>query len=452
MDDLPDGLAHRLRRREQEIRTLMRITEQVNRGVMLEEVLDFLYREMRQLIPYDRIGLALIDREQGKVVSRWARSDNPVLLPQGYEGRLEGSTLAPIVNSGRPRIINDLQAYLAEKPHSESTRMIVDEGLRSSLTCPLIVQARPVGFVFFSSVQKETYRHAHVAFFQQIAGQLATIVEKGRLYDELAEQKVIVERQNLAMTGELEMARQVQLALIPQQAPRIPGLQIAFRYEPALQVGGDVLDIVPLGDGRALLLVADAVGHGVQAALVMSVAKAALNSAVESDPSPGSVLAAVNKVLARLFEDRFVTAACCLIDSRSRRAELSLAGHMPPLWLKAEVNQIVQEGPACLPLGVDEHAEYQTVPISLGAGDTLVFFTDGIAEAFDPAESQYGLQRLKSQVLRCGRSSVEEISAGVWRDLDAHCRGLDREDDVTMLVVRCAQTPDQAASGEPASQ
>ena len=448
-DDLPEEFVDRLRQREEELATLMRITERINRGLALEEILDFLYEEMRSAIPYDRVGLALIDLQQMTVIARWARSNRTVLLESGYSARLRGSSLQQIVDTGQPRIINDLEAYLEEKPDSQSTMLIVDEGLRSSLTCPLIVQGRPVGFVFFSSTAKDTYRDVHVAFFQQIAGQLSTIVEKGRLYDELAEQKATVERQNVMMTDELEMARRVQRALIPALEPDVPGLDVAFVYEPVQQVGGDILDIIPLGDGRVLLFVADAMGHGIQAALVMSVVKAALGSAVESDPRPEKVLAEINHVVTRLFDDRFVTAACCLIDSHSRRAELALAGHSAPLWYRAGMKNVAQHNRPSLPLCISKDTEYCAAPIALGTGDVLVFSTDGIIEAFDPDGNQYGEGRLKDCLLRHADSSAGEISAAIRRDLDAHCGDRRREDDLTLLVVKCPETQDQADAGEP---
>ena len=448
-DDLPEEFVDRLRQREEELATLMRITERINRGLALEEILDFLYEEMRSAIPYDRVGLALIDLQQMTVIARWARSNRTVLLESGYSAHLRGSSLQQIVDTGQPRIINDLESYLDEKPHSLSTRLIVDEGFRSSLTCPLIVRGRPVGFVFFSSTLKDTYRDVHVAFFQQIAGQLSTIVEKGRLYDELAEQKATVERQNVMMTDELEMARRVQRALIPAAEPDLPGLDVAFVYEPVQQVGGDILDIIPLGDGRVLLFVADAMGHGIQAALVMSVVKAALGSAVESDPRPEKVLAEINHVVTRLFDDRFVTAACCLIDSHGRRAELALAGHSAPLWYRAGMKNVAQHNRPSLPLCISKDTEYCAAPIALGTGDVLVFSTDGITEAFDPDGNQYGEGRLKDCLLRHADSSAGEISAAIRRDLDAHCGDRRREDDLTLLVVKCPETQDQADAGEP---
>ena len=144
-----------------------------------------------------------------------------------------------------------------------------------------------MGFVFLSSAEKNTYSLLHVGFFEQIAAQLTVSVEKGRLYNELAEHKEAVERQNAAMTRDLEMARSVQQALIPHGGIEIPGLDIAFRYEPAIQVGGDMLDILPLDDQKVLLFVGDATGHGVHAALIMCAVRMAVHTAVKSDPSSG---------------------------------------------------------------------------------------------------------------------------------------------------------------------
>ena len=100
---------------------------------------------------------------------------------------MEGSSLSAVLESGRPRILNDLEEYLKGNPKSDSTRLVVKEGMRSSLTCPLIARGKPVGFMFFSSMTPGTYRDAHVELFLAIAGQLAVIVEKGRLYQQLVE-------------------------------------------------------------------------------------------------------------------------------------------------------------------------------------------------------------------------------------------------------------------------
>ena len=183
-------LAARMEKRFQEMEELVQVTEKVNAGLLLDEILDHVYESFRAILPYDRIGFSLIEEEPGgRVVrARWVRSEAPnPRITQGYWAPLAGSSLERVVETGRPRVLNDLEAYLEAHPASGSTRLILDEGMRSSLTCPLIANGRPVGFLFFSSMQKETYRNVHVELFLEIAGQLSLIVEKSRLYQELVD-------------------------------------------------------------------------------------------------------------------------------------------------------------------------------------------------------------------------------------------------------------------------
>jgi len=182
-----------------ELQRLDEITSNINAGLLLDDILDNIYRDFRAIIPYNRIGFALIDNENRvtRVQSRWSKTDQPILkLLKGYSAPLAGSSLETIIETGQPRIINDLADYLEQKPESDSTRLIVAEGMRSSLTCPLIANGIPVGFIFFSSIQPNIYADVHIDIFKRIAGQLSVIVEKGRLVSRLADQKAAIEKQN----------------------------------------------------------------------------------------------------------------------------------------------------------------------------------------------------------------------------------------------------------------
>ncbi len=204
-------VVQRLHARLEEYDHLFDVTHKVNQGLALDDVLDGVYDAFRGVIPYNRIGFALIDERLGSVTARWAKSDRAVRLGRNYGEALSGSTLQQLMDTGEPRIINDLQEYLARKPQSLSTRLVVEEGMRSSLTCPLINLGRPVGFMFFSSTDAGAYANAHVEMFQHLAGQLAVIVEKSRLYSQLQEQALVIKKQNrLLGNANEELERRVQ--------------------------------------------------------------------------------------------------------------------------------------------------------------------------------------------------------------------------------------------------
>lgn len=194
-------LGRALEGRGQQLQRIDQITARINAGLLLDDVLENIYDDFRELIPYDRIGFALIDAGGETVTARWAKSSyQHIHLRRGFSAPLAGSTLASILETGEPRILNDLCAYLDAKPASESTRLIVEEGIQSSLTCPLVANGVPVGFLFFSSLQPHTYAPVHIDVFQRIAAQLSIIVEKGELVSELSAKNKAIERQNQELT------------------------------------------------------------------------------------------------------------------------------------------------------------------------------------------------------------------------------------------------------------
>jgi len=444
-------LVEQVHARELEVHKLLRVTQNVSRGLGLEEVLEFLYQELQGIVPYNRISCSLIDDSTHLVAARWVHSDRPTFLGVGYAAPLAGSTLQTIIDTGRPRILNDLSGYLAAKPQSKSTLLIVREGMRSSLTCPLVAQGKPIGFLYFSSDQPGSYSDVHVEFFQEIAGHLAVILEKGRLYSELADQAAIIERQNRQMHKELELARGLQRSFIPERPPPLPGLEVAFMYEPAIEVGGDILDILPLRDGGVLIFIGDAMGHGVEAAMLMAVAKTALHTATRTTSDPAAIIQQINRDLADLIGDRFVTAACARLDPAAGIAEVALAGNVQPLRYDARLGEVSQLGDSGLPLGFKASETYATVRYGFSPGDTLVFCTDGLVEATNARGDVYGDERLTGLIGRHGKTDAAGLLRMIEADRKEHSQGMPPKDDVTVLVVqsRAHVAISSAASGLP---
>ncbi|MGA7979077.1 MAG: adenylate/guanylate cyclase domain-containing protein [Chromatiaceae bacterium] len=184
-----------LERSYREAEVLLDVTHKINAGLLLNDVLDYVYEAFRPLLPYDRIALALLEEDNSIVRASWVRSEaEHIYLPRGYAARLAGSSLQAVLESGQPRILNDLTVYLKANPDSEPTALLAAEAMRSSLTCPMVAMGKPIGFLFFSSTEPNRYRDVHVDTFRRVAGQLAVVVEKSRLYEELLRERERTQR------------------------------------------------------------------------------------------------------------------------------------------------------------------------------------------------------------------------------------------------------------------
>ena len=169
------------------IHVLIEINKKLSAGENYRKLLDFVFDSLDFVIPYDRIGIAVVDGvgDQARLSLKWVRSKVPVKnMSSNYSAPLKGSSLQKIIESGEPRIINDLTEYLKNHPLSVSTPLVIQDGIRSSLACPLRSDNSQIGVVFFSSCKISTYNEEHVQSFLEIANELSMIVEHGRLREE----------------------------------------------------------------------------------------------------------------------------------------------------------------------------------------------------------------------------------------------------------------------------
>jgi diguanylate cyclase (GGDEF)-like protein len=183
--------------RTQEVRSLGSLTEKINSGVGLDEVLEYVWESFRAVVPYNRIGFAEVDGGTETVRAVWARSDaSEIKIGTGYSAPIASTSLGRILETGKPRIINDLADYLEKHPQSDATRAVVEEGMRASMTVPLKAMGRDVGFLFFSSQTPDIYTEKHTRLLARISGQLSLAIEKSRLYDRLLETTKLLEEAN----------------------------------------------------------------------------------------------------------------------------------------------------------------------------------------------------------------------------------------------------------------
>lgn len=162
---------------------IQEINQRMVSGSDFEQTFDFIFDALSLLIPYDRLGIALLNKDSDQVEFHWVRSKIPIqYIRKGYTVELGDSSLKHILESGQPRIINDLIEYARSHPGSRNTQLIIKDGIRSNLTCPLRANGKPVGFVFFSSSRPGTYGRDHQDIFLSVADELSVIVEQSRLH------------------------------------------------------------------------------------------------------------------------------------------------------------------------------------------------------------------------------------------------------------------------------
>ena len=235
---------------------------------------------------------------------------------------------------------------------------------------------------------------------------------------------------------ELGLARTIQQASLPKEVPRLEGWQISPYYQPAREVGGDFYDFFELEDGRVVVVVGDATGKGMPAALIAEATSNMLRAVAQAlgSSSPGGVLSRVNEtLLARIPDNMFVTCFYAILDPKSGSLSYANAGHdLPYLWQSGEAQELRARG---MPLGLMPGMDYEEKEITLQADEAALFYSDGLVEAHDPKGEMFGFPRLRELVAEHGekRSLGDFLLEKLYTFTG---EGWEQEDDITLLTLR----------------
>lgn len=235
-------------------------------------------------------------------------------------------------------------------------------------------------------------------------------------------------------------AREIQERLLPATLPDIPGADLAGHYSPFKLVGGDYYDILPLGDARLLLVIADVSGKGSSAALLAANLQALLHFSPLRDQGPDAIVRSINQHLVRYTEvSRFVTMVLAVFDARSRRLRYVNAGHVPPV-VAAPDGRVVELGTSGPALGLIADATYDSREVDLPAGSTVLFYTDGLSERMNAAGELYDGPRVSRAVARAAGRTARDVVNAVVADVEAFAAGVQAEDDTAVVVLRSIST------------
>ncbi len=239
------------------------------------------------------------------------------------------------------------------------------------------------------------------------------------------------------LESELEMSQVVQRALLPQQAPTIPGFNVAAFSRPAQIVSGDYFDFVPFRDGGQGFVMADVSGHGVSAGMLMTSLQTAFHTLIPMAESPLDVLERINHLyMHNINFTTFVTIFFGKLDPVTRAFTYANAGHNSAYLLRGNGTDEVLLHPTGPAIGLMEGFLVHTEQVQLDPGDTLVLYTDGVTEAMDRNGVQLGIDRLAGIVRENADRSAEQTVQGIWRAVNAFTDGIQPVDDTTFVVVK----------------
>ncbi|HXS00029.1 MAG TPA: GAF domain-containing SpoIIE family protein phosphatase [Pyrinomonadaceae bacterium] len=411
------------------LRLLLDITKKISRSLDLQEVLNLVMDTLDSLIPYDAAGIFVL------------QCLDPELVPEGEEPctfkseavrgydidelsdlhlKLGEGFIGSVAVSGTPIISHDVR----EDPVYINAR----DRTRSEMVAPIISNDEVIGVFDLESDDLNAYSNDDLEVLMLLASQVAIIIEKVMLHEQLIEKK--------RLEGQLEVARQVQLALLPATDPELPGYDISAYNFPTEEVSGDYYDWVKIYEDEIGIVIADVSGKGVPAAILMAFLRSSLRAATHIGYAPNISMSKVNYLLWESIErNQFITAFHGILDASNGLLAYSNAGHNPPVLLNANREaRFIEYGEQ--PLGMFPDTRYHQRHLSLKPGDVLVLYTDGVTEASNPEGVEFGRERLAEAVKENYDRPARELIASLEMAVLEWTANAGANDDVTFFVIK----------------
>ena len=431
-----------LERKIYEMEKLYRLGVQVSSTLDINVVLDLCIKTTVEVLEAEAGFLFLVDEKSTKLFlasmakseekishSQGLSSTNSVRIVKGQEMCLEeGKGIAGrVAREKRPLLVNSV-----DNKERLSNRIYKDCGfeVKSVLSVPLLVKDKVIGVIQVCNKRKDVVfagedEHLLVSF----AVHAAIAIENAKLYQEVAEKE--------RMKKELEIAHRLQTSLLPDNPPQIKGYQIGAMSVPATEVGGDFYDFIDVAEGKIGLVIGDVAGKGLPAALFMAVSRSFLRAEAIGNLEAKTVMERTNRLVSEAArEGMFVTAFYAILDIPGKRLRLSNAGHNPPLLFHSNTGECEELRIGGIALGAFSDAQFQEKEIILRKGDIVVFYTDGVVEAIDNNNQQFGMERLIKIFHDKPYLQATEFVELVKKEVAQFTKGQPHFDDFTLVVMK----------------
>ncbi len=412
-------LYRRSQRQARTLQLLNEISRELSSVLVLNELLRKVGTLTKRLIDYHRFGILLAD-EHAQTFNAVISIKQDERMPEKFTVPFGHGIVGAAASSRRTLVVPDVT--------KDPRYIFVNPETRSEMAVPLIYRDRVIGVVDLESPQPAYFTEEHVRIFSTLAPQIAIAIENARLYERVVRSEVRMER-------DLERAREIQMHLMPPVCPSIPGLEVCARFQPARELGGDLYDFLTYGKERHVLTIGDVSGKGAPAALYGAMASGILRSLAPQRLMATDMLKKLNVLLLeRKIEGHFITLAYGVWEPKAKSLRLANAGMpLPILVRRGRSHAIRAEG---VPLGLLEHTEYQETALTLEKGDLVAMFSDGLVEAMNPEQEEFGMRRLENLLREHAQKPVTEIIEKVFGEIARFEDGRPRRDDQTLLLVR----------------
>jgi serine phosphatase RsbU (regulator of sigma subunit)/anti-sigma regulatory factor (Ser/Thr protein kinase) len=400
---------------EEQIRDLVRISDPALSELGFDRLLDELLVRVRDLLGVDTAAILLLDDNAAELVARAAR---------GIEEEVEAGVRIPIGQGFAGRIAEERVAiFIADVDHADILNPLLREkGIRSLLGVPLIVEGDLIGVLHVGSLIPRQFDVRDLAVLELAAARAAPSIERARLLG--------------ALEREHRNAVSLQRSMLPRRLGSVAGMTIAARYVPARdEVGGDWYDVIELSRSRVAVVIGDVVGHGLEAATLMSELRTALHAYALDNHGPARTLELVDRFAVSLDRDAMATAAFALVDGEAGVVRYASAGHLPPVFVSAKGVGRMVEVPLAPPLGAFGFKRCPEHELPFELGDILVLYTDGLVE-----QPGVPLRRSLAELVDAvaGARSPEEACL-LSMDRLMHHRG--PRDDVAVIAAQSEPIP-----------
>lgn len=409
-----------------ELSVVFDLIARINSKMDLRSLLATIMDAAELLMDAEASSLMLLERDTGELI---------ITVPTGPSGSEifgkkipRGSGIAGwVAVNGKPLLVNDVakdDRFLGDLTDG-------DFKTRNVLCVPMVNSGGEVIGILEAINKKRSgnFEEVEITLFQMLANQAAISIEKERLIQEVIEKKRLEEQ--------ISLARAIQVRFWPEHAPGINGIEIGALIEPAYEVGGDYYDILKSTAGLTGLVVGDVNGKGIPAALLMASIRASLRALFDSYSSPVDIINKLNQIIINDTEvDQYATLFFSTYNTSERKLSYVNAGHIPPVLYRKEsgiMERLKTGGPV---IGFTDEITYHSGELFLQKGDVLVIFSDGIVEAEDEKENEFGEENLIALIRQAADKPSKEIAALISAAVSEYSYAGGHSDDETILVVK----------------